>query len=366
MTAASREPGRPRRRSTWLVGWWKNGVTAGAWQCPSHRGGRTILAIANLVSLNRMRPVPSGDSEAWRLLPAAAPSFPTDGRTRPRADAGPCRGRSPAAQGARQRATPAHPLQPARRAAVVGELNHRLDLSQSALSQHLALLREMDSWTRAARRNHLLLAAGRAGRPRHGAAAGHLLHPQTRSPRAAKRPTRSATTDARATAMLFAWLGARSRSGSASDCWLGRSILTVPVLHYLVGQPEKLAIGGSLLVVGLVADGQRALCAESPGRLAQRALVRSAGMRARGRRNPGPLGTRTGAARAVRRRDAGRRMAHAARRRRGSRRPRAAARGGRRGRGGCRRPERARRRRRRFPDRAGRSSCWRAYRWRAP
>jgi len=27
----------------------------------------------------------------------------------------------------------------------------------------------------------------------------------------------------------------------------------VPVLHYLVGQPEKLAIGGSLLVVGLIA-----------------------------------------------------------------------------------------------------------------
>jgi uncharacterized protein len=33
----------------------------------------------------------------------------------------------------------------------------------------------------------------------------------------------------------------------------GGSILTVPVLHYLVGQPEKLAIGGSLLVVGLIA-----------------------------------------------------------------------------------------------------------------
>jgi hypothetical protein len=34
----------------------------------------------------------------------------------------------------------------------------------------------------------------------------------------------------------------------------GGSILTVPVLHYLVGQPEKLAIGGSLLVVGLIAS----------------------------------------------------------------------------------------------------------------
>jgi multidrug efflux pump subunit AcrB len=33
----------------------------------------------------------------------------------------------------------------------------------------------------------------------------------------------------------------------------GGSILTVPVLHYLAGQPEKLAIGGSLFVVGLIA-----------------------------------------------------------------------------------------------------------------
>jgi uncharacterized membrane protein YfcA len=33
----------------------------------------------------------------------------------------------------------------------------------------------------------------------------------------------------------------------------GGSILTVPVLHYLLGQPEQAAIGGSLLVVGLIA-----------------------------------------------------------------------------------------------------------------
>jgi len=33
----------------------------------------------------------------------------------------------------------------------------------------------------------------------------------------------------------------------------GGSILTVPVLHYLLGQPEQVAIGGSLLVVGLIA-----------------------------------------------------------------------------------------------------------------
>lgn len=33
----------------------------------------------------------------------------------------------------------------------------------------------------------------------------------------------------------------------------GGSILTVPILHYLVGQPEKTAIAGSLLVVGSIA-----------------------------------------------------------------------------------------------------------------
>jgi ArsR family transcriptional regulator, virulence genes transcriptional regulator len=33
----------------------------------------------------------------------------------------------------------------------VGELHQRLDLSQSALSQHLALLREWASWTRVAK-----------------------------------------------------------------------------------------------------------------------------------------------------------------------------------------------------------------------
>ena len=34
----------------------------------------------------------------------------------------------------------------------------------------------------------------------------------------------------------------------------GGSILTVPVLHYLLRQPEQVAIGGSLLVVGLLAS----------------------------------------------------------------------------------------------------------------
>jgi uncharacterized protein len=32
----------------------------------------------------------------------------------------------------------------------------------------------------------------------------------------------------------------------------GGSILTVPVLHYLFGQPELAATGGSLLVVGSI------------------------------------------------------------------------------------------------------------------
>jgi hypothetical protein len=53
--------------------------------------------------------------------------------------------------------------------------------------------------------------------------------------------------------MLFALLGALAIGLSLGLLGSGGSILTVPVLHYLVGQPEKLAIGGSLLVVGLIA-----------------------------------------------------------------------------------------------------------------
>jgi len=51
----------------------------------------------------------------------------------------------------------------------------------------------------------------------------------------------------------LALLGALAIGLSLGLLGSGGSILTVPVLHYLVGQPEKLAIGGSLLVVGLVA-----------------------------------------------------------------------------------------------------------------
>jgi uncharacterized membrane protein YfcA len=53
--------------------------------------------------------------------------------------------------------------------------------------------------------------------------------------------------------LLLALLGALAIGLSLGLLGSGGSILTVPVLHYLVGQPDKVAIGGSLLVVGLVA-----------------------------------------------------------------------------------------------------------------
>jgi len=53
--------------------------------------------------------------------------------------------------------------------------------------------------------------------------------------------------------LLLALLGALAIGLSLGLLGSGGSILTVPVLHYLVGQPDKLAIGGSLLVVGLIA-----------------------------------------------------------------------------------------------------------------
>jgi uncharacterized membrane protein YfcA len=52
--------------------------------------------------------------------------------------------------------------------------------------------------------------------------------------------------------VILALLGALAIGLSLGLLGSGGSILTVPVLHYLVGQPDKLAIGGSLLVVGLV------------------------------------------------------------------------------------------------------------------
>jgi len=53
--------------------------------------------------------------------------------------------------------------------------------------------------------------------------------------------------------VLLTLLGALAIGLSLGLLGSGGSILTVPVLHYLAGQPEKLAIGGSLLVVGLIA-----------------------------------------------------------------------------------------------------------------
>ena len=53
--------------------------------------------------------------------------------------------------------------------------------------------------------------------------------------------------------LLLPLLGALAIGLSLGLLGSGGSILTVPVLHYLVGQPDKLAIGGSLLVVGLIA-----------------------------------------------------------------------------------------------------------------
>jgi hypothetical protein len=53
--------------------------------------------------------------------------------------------------------------------------------------------------------------------------------------------------------MLLALIGALAIGLSLGLLGSGGSILSVPVLHYLLGQPEKLAIGGSLLVVGLIA-----------------------------------------------------------------------------------------------------------------
>jgi len=52
---------------------------------------------------------------------------------------------------------------------------------------------------------------------------------------------------------LIALAGALAIGLSLGLLGSGGSILTVPVLHYLLGQPEQAAIGGSLLVVGAIA-----------------------------------------------------------------------------------------------------------------
>ena len=50
--------------------------------------------------------------------------------------------------------------------------------------------------------------------------------------------------------MIYAWLGAALVGASLGLLGSGGSILTVPVLVYLVGEPEKLAIAESLAIVG--------------------------------------------------------------------------------------------------------------------
>lgn len=52
---------------------------------------------------------------------------------------------------------------------------------------------------------------------------------------------------------VFAWLGALAIGVRLGLLGPGGSILTVPVLVYLVGQEEKVAIAGSLAIVGTIA-----------------------------------------------------------------------------------------------------------------
>lgn len=53
--------------------------------------------------------------------------------------------------------------------------------------------------------------------------------------------------------MLFAWLGAALIGISLGLLGSGGSILTVPVLVYLAGEPDKVAIAESLAIVGGIA-----------------------------------------------------------------------------------------------------------------
>lgn len=54
-------------------------------------------------------------------------------------------------------------------------------------------------------------------------------------------------------APLLAWPGAIAIGLSLGLLGSGGSIITVPVLVYLLGQDEKIAIAGSLFVVGTIA-----------------------------------------------------------------------------------------------------------------
>ncbi|AWR85490.1 sulfite exporter TauE/SafE family protein [Meiothermus taiwanensis] len=53
--------------------------------------------------------------------------------------------------------------------------------------------------------------------------------------------------------MLLAWMGAILIGLALGMLGSGGSILTVPILVYLVGEPDKLAIAESLAIVGLIA-----------------------------------------------------------------------------------------------------------------
>lgn len=52
--------------------------------------------------------------------------------------------------------------------------------------------------------------------------------------------------------MIYAFLGAALVGVSLGLLGSGGSIFTVPILHYALGQPEKVAVAGSLFVVGCV------------------------------------------------------------------------------------------------------------------
>ena len=53
--------------------------------------------------------------------------------------------------------------------------------------------------------------------------------------------------------MILGWIGAIFIGLSLGLLGSGGSILTVPVLVYLFGQDEKVAIAGSLAIVGTIA-----------------------------------------------------------------------------------------------------------------
>jgi len=137
----------------------------------------------------------------------------------------------------------------------VSELNQRMSLSQSALSQHLALLREAGLVETRRKPSRFTTRC-----PRPVTRVMALLQdiycapgsPAVRAGAGRSRP--SAPDSASAVANLAARPARRARDRpQPRAAGSGGSILTVPVLHYLVGQPDKLAIGGSLLVVGLIA-----------------------------------------------------------------------------------------------------------------